>query len=65
MGAGGEYPVVDMLRRVPGSVIEVVAGEPTDARGTPHGVLVVHRGGVREELAKQVISLGAPPTANG
>ncbi|KQY38856.1 MULTISPECIES: hypothetical protein [Nocardia] len=61
----GEYPVVDMLRRVPGSVIEVVAGEPTDARGTPHGVLVVHRGGVREELAKQVISLGAPPTANG
>ncbi|MFI7526431.1 hypothetical protein [Nocardia salmonicida] len=61
----GEYPVVDMLRRVPGSVIEVVAGEPTDARGTPHGVLVVHKGGVREELAKQVISLGAPPTVNG
>ncbi|MFE9785275.1 hypothetical protein ACFYO7_07845 [Nocardia salmonicida] len=61
----GEYPVVDMLRRTPESVIEVVAGEPTDARGTPHGVLVVHKGGVREELAKQVISLGAPPATNG
>ncbi|MFE3321543.1 hypothetical protein [Nocardia sp. NPDC059195] len=56
----GEYPVVDMLPRAQESMIEVVAGEPTDARGTPHGVLVVHKGDAREELAQQVISLGAP-----
>ncbi|MFJ2664569.1 hypothetical protein ACIO14_09475 [Nocardia fluminea] len=60
----GEYPVVDMLPRAQESTIEVVAGEPTDARGTPHGVLVVHKGDAREELAKQVISLGAPTTTN-
>lgn len=55
----GEYPVVDMLSREQESV-QVVAGEPTDARGTPHGVLVVQKGQAREELAEQVISLGAP-----
>lgn len=54
----GEYPVVDMLSRAP--VVEVVAGGPTDARDTPHGVLVIERDGTRTELATQVVSLGAP-----
>ncbi|MFD3702845.1 hypothetical protein ACFWUP_06820 [Nocardia sp. NPDC058658] len=61
----GEYPVVDMLPRTPNSAIEVVAGEPTAARGAPHGVLVVHKGGTRAELATQVVSLGAPTPAAG
>lgn len=56
----GEYPVVDMLPRDQEAIIEVVAGDPTDARDTPRGVLVVQRGGARSELATQVVSLGAP-----
>ncbi|MFE3543612.1 hypothetical protein ACFXK0_11615 [Nocardia sp. NPDC059177] len=56
----GEYPVVDMLPRAQEAIIQVVAGEPTDPRDTPRGVLVVERGGTRQELATQVVSLGAP-----
>ncbi|MFF2394095.1 hypothetical protein [Nocardia sp. NPDC058114] len=62
----GEYPVVDMLPRKQAQepMLEVVAGEPTDARGTPHGVLVVHQGEDSAEVATQVVSLGSP-TATG
>ncbi|WP_156910546.1 hypothetical protein [Nocardia mangyaensis] len=56
----GEHPVVDMLPRAQESVVEVVAGDPTDARETPRGVLIVERDGARTELATQVVSLGAP-----
>ncbi|MFJ2834561.1 hypothetical protein [Nocardia sp. MH4] len=56
----GEQPVVDMLPRAQESVIQVVAGDPTAARDTPRGVLVVEKDGTRTELATQVVSLGAP-----
>ncbi|MFD3506105.1 hypothetical protein [Nocardia sp. NPDC058666] len=59
-----EYPVVDLLPRAQESAVEVVAGDPTDARGTPSGVLVIQKGTAREELAKQVVSLGAPVGTN-
>ncbi|MFC6014041.1 hypothetical protein [Nocardia lasii] len=56
----GEYPVIDMLPQVRGSVVEVVAGEATDARGTPKGMLVIHRGQARSEVAEHVVALGVP-----
>lgn len=61
----GENPVVDMLPRARESIVQVVAGDPTDARDTPRGVLVVEKGGARTELAQQVVSLGAPAATNG
>ncbi|MEV0079622.1 hypothetical protein AB0H58_24720 [Nocardia neocaledoniensis] len=61
----GEQPVVDMLPRVRESLVQVVAGDPADARDTPRGVLVVEKDGTRTELATQVVSLGAPVARAG
>ncbi|MCA2206076.1 MULTISPECIES: hypothetical protein [Nocardia] len=55
-----EQPVIDMLARSEQTVIQVVGGEPLAARDTPHGVLVVEKGGARSELATEVVSLGSP-----
>ncbi|WP_280302680.1 hypothetical protein [Nocardia neocaledoniensis] len=61
----GEQPVVDILPRVRESLVQVVAGDPADARDTPRGVLVVEKDGTRTELATQVVSLGAPAARAG
>uniref|UniRef100_UPI0024546441 hypothetical protein n=1 Tax=Nocardia neocaledoniensis TaxID=236511 RepID=UPI0024546441 len=62
---GGAPRGVDMLPRLRESVVQVVAGDPADARDTPRGVLVVEKGGTRTELATQVVSLGAPAVRAG
>ncbi|GGK48093.1 hypothetical protein GCM10011591_19320 [Nocardia camponoti] len=59
----GEQPVVDRLARGQESVAEVVAGEPTEIRSTPTGVLYIERDGTRTELAQAVVSLGSPAGA--
>ncbi|MFC4125641.1 hypothetical protein [Nocardia rhizosphaerae] len=60
-----EQPVVDMLPRMRRSTVQVVAGDPVDARAIPHGVLVLEHDGTRTELADQVVALGTPAARQG